>query len=207
MRKAWTELIENCRTSVISETREIRSSLFPGVHYPVSRQKPMCNLYLYRGVVQKRALVFTQEVHKAPDPCGNIIQLTLQQLNNHPIEAYHCMNTVKFPLLNVEEGINTSKWEKSSCTLRCTEPAFWLCSLHKLCSKMCPAHDLLCGRGMWWIAVSLSYVGREWSPRPAALWEVRQDETSLPTLSRAPFAKRGQQGGRAHILHRAPEVQ
>lgn len=129
--------------------REIRSSLFPGVHYPVRRQKPMCNLYyLYRGVVQKRALTFTQEVRKAPDPWGDFIQSTLQQLNNHPTEAHHCANTVKFPLLNAEEGINRSEREKSSCMLRCTEPAFWLCSLHELCSQMCPARDLLCGRGM-----------------------------------------------------------
>lgn len=167
----------------------------------------MCNPYLYRGIVQKRALILIWEVHKAPDPRGDIIQLTLQQLNNHPADAHHCANTVKFPLLNAEEGINTSKWGKSSCTLRCTEPAFWLCSLHKLCLQMCPAHDLLCGRGMWWIAVSLSYVGRERSLCPAALREARQGKTSLPVLSRAPFAKGGQQRGRAHILHRAPEGQ
>lgn len=119
MRKAWTKLIENCLLRTLGRLvsyqklqREIRWSLFPGVHYPVSRQKPMCHPYLCRGIVQKRTLILTWEVHKAPDPCGNIIQSTLQQLNNHPTDAHHCANTGEFPLLNVEEGINTSKWEK-----------------------------------------------------------------------------------------------
>lgn len=55
--------------------REIRPPLFPGVHYPVSRKKPMCNLYLHRSVVQRRELVSSQEEH-TPDTSAHIIQLT-----------------------------------------------------------------------------------------------------------------------------------
>lgn len=100
----------------------------------------MCNLYLYPGIAQKTALIFTQRVRQAPDPCGNTIQLTLQQPNNHPTEASLCVNTVRFPLLNAEGGINRSKWEKqvparldapsllfgsapsTSCARRCAQP-------------------------------------------------------------------------------------
>lgn len=89
-RKAWTELTENSQRRLVSyqkPKREIRPPLIPGVHYPVSGKKPVCNFYLHRGVVQKRELIFTQE-HKAPDPCANVIQLTLWQPNHHPAEAH-----------------------------------------------------------------------------------------------------------------------
>lgn len=62
--------------------------------------------------------------------------------------------------------INTGKWEKGSCILNCSELAFWLCSLLSLCLQRCPAHGLPCGRGMWQVALSLSY-RRGWSLHPA----------------------------------------
>lgn len=147
----------------------------------------MCNPYLYRGAVQKRARTLTWEVHTAPDPCGNTIQLTLQQLNNHPVEACHCVNTVKFPGLNGEEGINTSKWKNCSCTLRCTEPAFRLCSLHKLCSHDVPSPwpplwqgdatnccvAQLCGKGMKPASSSAMRVGKPLCPQQGSICKKR----------------------------------